>query len=269
MASIAIIAIIMFAAVFAGFIAPHSPYETNLPNRLKPPFWGEGGNLAYPLGTDLVGRDILSRLIYGARASLMVAVAAILLSGSIGLLVGLIAGYRGGRVDAILMGTADAALAFPLILLALLLVVLLGPSFINVIIAIAMMLWARYARVIRGEILNLRERDFIALARISGCSAARIISRHLFPNVLNTLLVMLTLQVGWVIVMEATLSFLGAGVPPPTPAWGSMVAEGRNYLHSAWWIVAIPGIAIMLTVLAFNMLGDWLRDALDPRLRQI
>ena len=268
-ASAIIIAVIVVAGVFADLIAPHSPYETNLTRRLSPPFWQEGGSFAYPLGTDLVGRDILSRLIHGARASLVVAVATILLAGGIGLVVGLVSGYGGRTLDAVLMRCADAALAFPLILLALLLVIVLGPSFVNVIIAIALMLWARYARVVRGEVISLKERDFITLARIAGCSTLRILVRHLFPNVQNTLLVLMTLQVGWVIVVEATLSFLGAGVPPPTPAWGSMVAEGRNYLSSAWWIAAMPGLAIMLTVLAFNMIGDWIRDLLDPRLRQV
>ncbi len=263
------IAAIVLAAVFADFIAPHSPYEINLQKRLLPPCWQEGGSFTYPLGTDLVGRDILSRLIYGSRASLVVAVMTILLAGGIGLVVGLVSGYSGGVVDAILMRIADAALAFPLILLALLLVIVLGPGFANVIIAVVLMLWARYARVVRGETMSLKGRDFITLAQIAGCSTSRILLHHLFPNVLNTLLVLMTLQVGWVIVLEATLSFLGAGVPPPTPAWGSMVAEGRNYLNSAWWIVGMPGMAILFTVLSFNMVGDWIRDVLDPRLRQL
>ena len=269
LASAIIITIIIVTAVFADYIAPHSPYETSLSQRLTPPFWQEGGSLAYPLGTDLVGRDILSRLIYGARASIIVAVATILLAGTIGLVIGLISGYSGGLVDAVLMRIADAVLTFPLILLAILLVIVLGPSFINVIIAIAFMLWARYARVVRGEVISLKERDFVTLAKIAGCSTTRILSRHLFPNVQNTLMVLMTLQVGWVIVVEATLSFLGAGVPPPAPAWGSMVAEGRNYLTQAWWVTGMPGLAIILTVLSFNMIGDWIRDILDPRLRQV
>jgi peptide/nickel transport system permease protein len=181
----------------------------------------------------------------------------------------MIAGYAGGRVDTCLMRVVDATLAFPIILFAILLVVILGGSLVTVVIAVALVLWARYARVIRGEVLSLRERDFVAQARIAGCSSGRIILVHIFPNVLNTLVVLLSLQVGWVIIVEASLSFLGAGVPPPTPTWGSMIAEGRDYIASAWWVSFFPGLAILVTVLAFNLCGDWLRDALDPTMRQM
>jgi len=256
-------------AVFAGAIAPHDPYTPSLPNKLKPPFWVAGGSLDYPLGTDALGRDILSRLIFGARVSLVVAFLALLLGGVLGGLIGLVSGYIGGKVDSVIMRAADATLAFPAILFALLLAVTLGPSLMNVVIALAVVLWARYARVIRGEVLSLKKQDFIAAAKIAGCSGWRIVFRHLFPNTFNTLLVLLTLQVGWVIIVEASLSFLGAGVPPPTPAWGSMVAEGRQYITTAWWVSLFPGLAILLTVLAYNLFGDWLRDTLDPRLRQV
>ena len=199
----------------------------------------------------------------------MVAIFTLIVGGGVGTIIGLLAGYYGGRLDAVLMRTADSTLAFPIILFAILLVVTLGANMANVVIAIALVLWARYARVIRGEVLAYKERDFIARARVSGCSDLRILTLHLFPNTVNTLLVLLTLQVGWVIIVEASLSFLGAGIPPPTPAWGAMVADGREYVDTAWWVSAFPGIAIMLTVIAFNLFGDWLRDALDPKLRQL
>jgi peptide/nickel transport system permease protein len=183
--------------------------------------------------------------------------------------VGLVAGYHGGTVDAVLMRATDATMSFPVILLALILAVTVGPSFTNVVVAIAVILWARYARVIRGQVLTLMGLDFIGQARIAGAGAWRIITRHLLPNTLNTLVVLVTLQIGYVIIVEASLSFLGAGIPPPTPAWGSMISEGREFVTSAWWVSGLPGLAILLVVLAFNLLGDWLRDTLDPKLRQL
>jgi peptide/nickel transport system permease protein len=266
---LAIITLIVLTALLANVLTPYSPTDISLSKRLKPPFWEKGGSLAHPLGTDPMGRDLLTRMIYGARVSLVVGLLGLLVGGGVGAALGMIAGYAGGRVDAFLMRVADTALAFPIILFAILLVVILGGSLITVVIAIALVLWARYARVIRGEVLSLRERDFIAQARIAGCSPQRIILTHLFPNVLNTLVVLLSLQVGWVIIVEASLSFLGAGVPPPTPTWGSMIAEGRDYIASAWWISFFPGLGILVTVLAFNLFGDWLRDALDPTMRQL
>ena len=191
------------------------------------------------------------------------------IGGGIGTLIGLTAGFYGGKIDTLLMRFADITLAFPLILFAILLVMVLGPSMLNVIIAISLVLWARYARVIRGEVLGLMQRDFIARAEVSGASDWRIMMRHLLPNVMPTLIVLITLQVGWVIIVEASLSFLGAGIPPPTPAWGSMLADGREYVSTAWWVTTTPGIAIMLVVLAFNLAGDWLRERLDPKQRGI
>lgn len=266
---IGIVAAFVAAAVLAPLVSPGDPYAQSLRNRFRPPVWEERGSWAHPLGTDRLGRDMLTRILYGARVSLAVGALAVLLASSIGAAVGLVAGYYGGRVDAALMRITDATLSFPVILLALILAVTIGPSFFNVVVAISVILWARYARVIRGEVLTLMERDFIAQARIAGAGAWRIITRHLVPNTLNTLVVLITLQVGYVIIVEAALSFLGAGIPPPTPAWGSMIAEGRDFVTSAWWVSFLPGLAIMLVVLAFNLLGDWLRDTLDPKLRQL
>jgi peptide/nickel transport system permease protein len=265
----AIIFVFVLLAIVANLVAPGDPYEQSLRLRFKPPVWEEGGSWKHPLGTDRLGRDLLSRIIFGARVSLAVGVFTVALAGLIGAAVGLVAGYYRGRVDAVLMRVTDATMAFPVILLALILAVTVGPSFTNVVVAIAVILWARYARVIRGEVLTLMERDFIAQARISGCSAWRIITTHLFPNILNTLIVLLSLNVGYVIIVEAALSFLGAGIPPPMPAWGTMIAEGRDYITSAWWVSFFPGLAILLVVLAFNLFGEWLRDVLDPRLRQL
>ncbi len=266
---LAIIVVIVFTSIFAPLLTTHSTTKPSLPDRLTPPVWQEGGAWQHPLGTDALGRDMGTRLMYGGRVSLMVAVFTLAIGGGVGTTIGLISGYFGGRVDAVLMRSADSTLAFPIILFAILLVVAVGPNMANVVVAIALVLWARYARVIRGEVLGLKERDFIARARVSGCSHLRIVLFHLFPNTVNTLLVLLTLQVGWVIIVEASLSFLGAGIPPPTPAWGSMVSEGREYVDTAWWVSAMPGVAIMLTVVAFNLFGDWLRDTLDPKLRQV
>jgi peptide/nickel transport system permease protein len=259
----------VFVAVFAPWLTPHSPISQSLPDKLIPPFWEDGGTTKYPLGTDIFGRDVLTRLLYGARVSLVVAASALIVGGGVGLIVGILSGYIGGRVDILLMRIVDAALAFPTILFALLLAVTLGQGLRTLIIAVSLILWARFARVVRGEILSLKARDFIALARVHGCSPLRIMATHLLPNILNTFMVLMTLYVGVVIVAEASLSFLGAGVPPPTPSWGLMVAEGRGKIASAWWISLIPGVAITLTVLAFNLFGDWLRDRLDPKLRQL
>jgi peptide/nickel transport system permease protein len=267
--SIGIIAVFVLVALLAPLLSPSDPYEQSLRLRFRPPVWEERGSWAHPLGTDRLGRDLLSRMIHGSRVSLAVGAMAVLLASAVGAAVGLVAGYYGGRVDATLMRITDATLSFPTILLALILAVTVGPSFTNVVTAIAVILWARYARVIRGQVLTLMTLDFIAQARIAGAGAWRIITRHLLPNTLNTLVVLITLQVGYVIIVEASLSFLGAGIPPPTPAWGSMIAEGREFVTSAWWVSFFPGLAILLVVLAFNLLGDWLRDTFDPKLRQL
>ena len=264
-----IIVVFILSAILADLITFHDAHKVSLPNRLIPPFWQDGGTFSHPLGTDPLGRDVLTRIIYGTRVSVIIAGAALTIGGGFGTLVGLTAGFYGGKVDTLLMRLADITLAFPLILFAILLVMVIGPSMMNVIVAISLVLWARYARLIRGEVLGLMQRDFIARARVSGASDWRIMMRHLLPNVMPTLIVLLTLQVGWVIIVEASLSFLGAGIPPPTPAWGSMLADGREYVSTAWWVTTAPGIAIMLVVLAFNLSGDWLRERLDPKQRSI
>jgi len=264
-----IISLFVLTSIFANFITTYSPTEPSLEKRLRPPFWMKGGSLSYPLGTDPLGRDILTRIIYGARVSLTVSFMTIFFAGFFGVLVGLTSGYYGGWLDSVSMRIVDATVSLPTILLAIILVVIFGGGLLNVVIAIAMLQWARYARVIRGEVLSLKQKEFIAQARLAGCSVLRILLVHLFPNVVNTLVVLLTVEVGRIIIMEASLSFLGAGIPPPTPAWGYMVADGREYVTSAWWVSLFPGMAILLTVLSFNLFGDWLRDTLDPKLRQV
>ena len=221
------------------------------------------------LGTDKLGRDMLSRIIYGARISLTVSLIAIFVGGIIGTVLGLISGYFGGRTDAVIMRLVDISLALPTILLALVLVAVVGPSFGTVITVLVVLLWARYARLVRGETLAIKELDFIARARVAGASAIRIMLKYIFPNVVNSLIVLATLQVGYVILFESSLSFLGAGLPRAEPAWGVMVADGRELIVTAWWVSMFPGLAIMLTVLALNLLGDWLRDHLDPKLRNL
>jgi peptide/nickel transport system permease protein len=263
-----IIAALVVVAVGAPLIAPHSPTEQSLPDKLRPPAWQDGGSAKHLLGTDVLGRDVLSRLLYGARVSLTVAAAALLAGGGVGLAVGILSGYVGGRVDSVLMRIVDATLTFPTILIALLLAVSLGQGLRTMVIAITLILWARFARVVRGEVLTVKARDFVALARVRGCSHTRIMGVHILPNVMNTFMVLLSLHIGFVILVEASLSFLGAGIPPPTPSWGQMVSDGRSHIASAWWLSFTPGAAILLVVLAFNLFGDWLRDWLDPRLRQ-
>ena len=263
------IGIVVFAAVFAPIIAPYSPTKQTLPDKLLPPAWQEEGTSEHLLGTDILGRDILSRLIHGARVSMIVASTALLSGGVVGGALGIVSGYVGGKVDTLIMRAVDATLAFPTILFALLLAVTMGQGVLTVVLAVTLILWARFARVTRGEVLALKNNDYIALARIHGCSSFRIMAVHIMPNVFNTFMVMLTLHVGLVILTEASLSFLGAGIPPPTPSWGQMVADGRAKVASAWWISIIPGLAITMVVIAFNVFGDWLRDRLDPKLRQL
>jgi peptide/nickel transport system permease protein len=266
---VVILTLLVLVAILAPFLAPHSPTKTSLPNRLLPPFFMEGGKTTYLLGTDMVGRDILSRVIYGARVSLSVSLLVIFITGAVGTTMGIVAGYLGGHVDTILMRTTDASLAIPTILIALLLAVALGPSFKTVVLSISILGWAPYARLIRGEALRLREADFVGQARIIGSSSLRIMIVHIFPNVINSLIVISTMSVGLVILMEAALSYLGAGIPPTTPSWGSMVSDGRNLIDRAWWISFFPGLAIGLVVMSGNFLGDWIRDKLDPRLRRL
>lgn len=260
---------LVIPAIFAPVVAPHEPFQGSLSNRLIPPVWQDGGTTEHLLGTDKLGRDMLSRIIYGARVSLTVSLIAIFVGGIIGTILGLISGYFGKRTDAVIMRLVDISLALPTILLALVLVAAVGPSFGTVITVLIVLLWARYARLVRGETLAIKELDFIARARVAGASHTRIMFRYIFPNVVNSLIVLATLQVGYVILLESALSFLGAGLPRAEPAWGVMVADGRELIVTAWWVSMFPGLAIMLTVLALNLLGDWLRDHLDPKLRNL
>jgi peptide/nickel transport system permease protein len=262
-----LILLLVIPAIFAPLVAPHDPLKGSLSKRLKPPVWAEGGSIEYPLGTDKMGRDILSRMIYGARISLLVSFMAIFVGGSIGTTLGLVSGYFGGKIDALIMRLVDITLSLPTILLALVLVSAVGPSFSTVITVIALIIWARYARQARAETLTVKEQDFIARARVAGASHTRIMVRYIFPNIVNTLVVLATLQVGAIILLESTLSFLGVGIPRPTPAWGVMVADGRELIVTAWWVSMFPGVGIMLTVLSLNLFGDWLRDHLDPKLK--
>ena len=264
-----IIVLFIVISLFGEWLTPASAYDQNLRLRFLPPSWLEGGDARFLLGTDNLGRDILSRIIVGARASFIVAISALTFGSAMGSIIGLASGYFGGKLDTFIMRTADGMMAFPLVLAALLLVAVIGPGVHTVVIATSLVLWARFARLIRSEVLSVRERDFVKLARIAGASSLRIMFVHILPNVLNSVVVLLTLQLGFVIIVEATLSFLGAGVPPPTPTWGQMVAGGRTYIETAWWISVFPGLAIAAVVLAFNLLGDWLRDHLDPKLRQL
>jgi len=264
-----ILAAFVVVGLTAPYLAPLSPTETALGMKLTPPAWLTDGVNARPLGTDQLGRDIASRIIHGARVSLMTALAGILLSGAVGTALGLLAGYYGAWVDALIMRGADMTLAVHIYILAIVLAVVWGPGLGNVLLVTMFLLWSRYARQARAEVLSLKEREFVVAARALGASATRIMARHLLPNILASLIVLSTLQVGFVIVLEATLSFLGAGVPPPNPSWGVMVADGRALIASAWWVSTFPGLAILLVVLSVNLVGDAIRDQLDPRLRRL
>jgi peptide/nickel transport system permease protein len=259
---------ILVMAILGPLFAPHPANPGELRDSLLSPAWYQGGDGRYLLGTDQFGRDILSRIIYGARISVTLSLICIFFGGTIGTLLGLISGYFGGLVDIVIMRLTDIALSLPMILIAVLLAAARGPSYENVIIVVGLFLWPRYCRQIRGETLALREQEFVAAARVAGASPFRIMFKHFFPNIIPTLLVLITLQVGYVIILSATLSFLGAGVPPPTPDWGVMVSDGRGNIQTAWWISMFPGLVILITVLSMNNIGDWLRDRLDPKLRQ-
>jgi peptide/nickel transport system permease protein len=279
-----ILGVLAFVAVFADVLAPHSKLDPVIPTSAQclerygtascpyidemPPFWSEGGSFATPLGTDFLGRDVLSRLMYGARISLVVALIGTLVAGTIGTLLGVLAGYLGRWWDQIIMRVTDAWLTLPSLVFAILLLSVRGPGVWNVVLVLALVFWSRYSRAVRGEVLALRERDFVKLAEINGIGKARIIFRHLVPNVMNTVMVLFSLQVGVAVIIEASLSFLGVGVPPPEPSWGLMLAQERDaMMDGKWWLAVFPGICISLLVLSANMLGDWLRVRLDPQLR--
>jgi peptide/nickel transport system permease protein len=263
-----ILVVLVFAAIAAPLISPYDPVKGDLRGRSKPPI-GFGGTTEHIFGTDNQGRDIFSRIIHGARVSMSFAAITMLLSVALGAVIGAASGYFGGHIDEALMRLVDLQNALPFILAALVAVGVFGASFTTLLIIIAIFSWGTTARQIRGEILQLKQMDYVNLARIAGASSPRIIFKHLLPGVTNTLIVVATLGTGQIILTEATLSFLGVGIPPPKPAWGSMVSFGRNYIDSAWWIAVIPGVAIALVVVSLNFLGDWLRDYFDPRLRQL
>ena len=255
--------------IFGSFFAPHNPNESVFSMSMIPPFWQEGGSLSYPLGTDSLGRDLLSRLIVGTRVSWEVGLVVVVFSGLVGCTFALLAGYLGGWVDMILMRITDTMLSLPPLMIALVVAAIIGPSKETLIIILVIVGWAGYARILRGEVLRIRESKFIQLAVTAGSSNLRIMLVHIFPNILNSLVVLGTLQLGIVIIAEASLSFLGVGVPPPTPAWGTMVADGRRYIGHAWWLITWPGLCILMVVLSCNMMGDWLRVRFDPKFRQI
>jgi peptide/nickel transport system permease protein len=255
------------SAVFAPQLAPWDPAKQMLLKRLRPPMWQERGLSEHPLGTDHLGRDILSRILYGGRISLGVGLVAVTLAALIGVSFGLVAGFFGGRADALIMRIVDVFLAIPYILLAMGVVFALGPSLLNVILVMGATRWVQFARIVRADVLSLREREFVAGARARGNRSLRLLLRHVLPNALTPIIVVATLELAFMIIYESALSFLGLGVQPPTPTWGWMLADGRNYVATAWWLSTFPGLAIMLTVLAVNLLGDWLRDTLDPRLK--
>ena len=262
---------ILVVAIFAPIFAPYNPIQGELDDRNVAPMWSDeaDGTQDYLMGTDHTGRDILSRLIYGGRISLLVAGIVLVAGAGIGTILGVISGYFGGLVDEFLMSVVDFVFALPFIVVALVASVVWGPSLELVIILLVLFTWAGFARQVRAETLQLKTTDYVALAKISGASTTRIIVKHIFPGVINTVMVLSSLQVGNLVLAESVLSFLGVGIPPPTPSWGSMVADGRNYLSTAWWISFFPGMAILLIVFSMNFFGDWLRDRLDPRLRQL
>ena len=255
------------AALAAPQIAPWDPGRQMLIKRLRPPAWQARGLREHPLGTDHLGRDILSRILYGGRISLGVGLSAVTLSCLIGVTLGLLTGFHGGRTDAFIMRVVDVFLAIPYILLAMGVVFALGPSLLNVILVMAVTRWVQFARIVRADVLSIREREFVSGARARGNRSMRLLLRHVLPNALTPIIVVATLELAFMIIYESALSFLGLGVQPPTPTWGWMLSDGRNYVATAWWLATFPGLAIMLTVLAVNLLGDWLRDTLDPRLK--
>jgi peptide/nickel transport system permease protein len=257
--------VVIGAAIFAPQVAPHDPTRQSLIRRFIPPVWAAGGNANYLLGTDQVGRDILSRMIHGARVSLIVGVSAVIVSLTVGVGLGLLSGFVGGRMDTVIMTVVDVTLSFPQLLLALAFVAALGPSLITIIVVLGLTGWERYTRVVRAEVLALREKDFVEAARAMGVSTTRMLLRHILPNTFSSIIVMSTLQVAQAILQEAALSFLGVGTGSAYPTWGQMISLGRDFVTVAWWLPTFPGLAILVTVLSINLVGDRLRDALDPR----
>lgn len=263
------VVVFIAAALLAPVISPHAPMDQDLGSRLMPPVWQSGGDVSHPLGTDALGRDILSRILLGSRISLLVGLSTAVAGSTIGTLLGLVAGYKGGGLDGVIMRLADIQLAFPALVLAIAIMAILGPGLQNIVIVLSLTSWVLYARIVRSEALSLRSREFVIAARSIGVRETRILLRHVLPNVLAGVIVVATFSIAQAIIAEASLSFLGIGVPPPTPTWGNMLAEGRDYVSTAWWLATLPGIAIMFTLLGINLLGDRLRDVIDPRLRDV
>ena len=265
---LAVIATSAALAVLAPALAPDDPIRNDLLERLTPPAWLDGGTWRHPLGTDTLGRDVVSRLLYGARVSLIVGFSAVVVAGALGVALGLVAGYYGGRLDDVLMRLGDVQLAFPALVLAIAVLAVLGAGLVNVVLVLGVTGWVTYARIARAETLSLRHREFVESARALGARDGAILWRHVLPNVLPPLVVVATFSVARTIIAEASLSFLGLGIPPPAPSWGAMLDEGRNYLTTGWWLALFPGLAILGVVLGINVVGDWLRDTLDPRLER-
>lgn len=260
--------IVVFAAIFAPLVAPADPAQQSLADRLTPPAWMDGGSWSSPLGTDNLGRDVLSRLIFGSRASLMIGVAVVLVAGTFGVVMGLIAGYKGGRLDSVIMRVVDTQVAFPGLLLALIVLAVVGPSVKSLIIVLALNGWMVYARITRGTVLSAKEMPYVEAAEIVGCRSRRVVFRHILPNVAPPLMTLAILEFARIILAEAALSFLGLGIQPPATSWGLDVSIGRNYLYEAWWIITFPGVAIALTVLSVNLVASWLRVVADPQARE-
>jgi peptide/nickel transport system permease protein len=266
MAGAIMLVVLAITAAFAPQLATHDPFRQDLRARLVPPVWAAEGTSAHILGTDQLGRDILSRVIYGTRISLLVGISVVLIAGVVGTLLGLLAGFLGGRVDTLLMRTVDVFLAFPFLLLAIIFMAMLGASLGNIILVLSITGWVEYARVVRSQVLSVRELEYITAAKALGAHTLPIMLKHVLPNVVASVIVIGSLQLGTVIIAEASLTFLGLGIPPSIPTWGSMLATGREYFVLAWWLPTFPGLAIVVTVLAVNFLGDWLRDVFDPTL---
>jgi ABC-type dipeptide/oligopeptide/nickel transport system permease subunit len=264
---LAVVAVMTACAVFAPRLAPHDPYGQDVATRLRPPAWAATGSAEHLLGTDHVGRDYLSRIIYGARVSLAVGLLAVLVSGLIGVLAGLLMGFYGGVVDRVLTFLTNLTLTFPFMLLAIAMIALMGSGFVNMILVLGLTGWPLYARIVRAEVLSLREREFVLAGRSLGASTRRLLAGHILPNLANLVIVLASLEVARMIIVESFLSYLGLGVPPPTPSWGGMLSESQLYVFTRWWMAAFPGLAILVTVLGINLAGDALRDFLDPQMK--
>lgn len=262
----AFLILLVLVSLAAPLIAPRNPQKVDVRLRLKPPAWEEGGSASHLLGTDALGRDVLSRLIYGGRVSIVVGLSSVAISGAIGVVLGLVSGFFGGKLDDLISGFSEIQLAFPFILLAITIMAVIGPGLLNIILVLGVSRWVAYGRVVRGQVISIREREFIEAARALGYPLHRVLFMQVLPNTLSPLIVIATFAVAGNIISESSLSFLGLGVPPSVVTWGGMLSEGREYLRGAWWMATFPGFAIMATVLSVNLIGDWLRDYMDPRL---